>query len=435
MSSRLLISKRSITTTNNNLLNTIQVAKPDKILGLTEKFNQDKNQKKVNLTVGIYKDAWGKVSTLPSVALAQRQMGTLSTLNWNLSYLPIVGCEKYHQNVKNFLFNECMKDLKHFNNGVSFFQTLSGTGAIAITARFLSKFISNKIWLPNYSWANHINIFEKNGFHNSINYYSYYNDTTGKLAVDKWLNDLRINVSKDKSNVPHCIVLHACCHNPTGIDPTKEEWTKIIDTVHELNMIPIIDMAYQGLESGDVVEDAYVLRSCLQDNRKWHNGLYLCQSFAKNMGLYGERVGSLSIITPYESLPSVRLAIDSQIKKIIRSMYSSPPGYGSRIVNTILSDEKLKKQWFKDVNSMVNRLHSIRNKLFEQLHWDDLVEFGQQHGMFYFTRFTPKQVNQLKQNYSIYLTEDGRLSLSGINDSNLDYVCEALMDVSKVIQK
>lgn len=196
-------------------------------------------------------------------------------------------------------------------------------------------------------------------------------------------------------------------------------------------MVPIIDMAYQGLESGNLIDDAYLLRICLEKG-DWPNGLYLCQSFAKNMGLYGERVGSLSIVTPLNSNFETKSNIDSQLKPIIRSIYSSPPGYGSRVANEVLSNRVLRLQWFNDVQNMVNRLKSIRLNLFNNLKWRSLIDFEKQHGMFYFTRFNLKQVNHLRNKYSIYLTDDGRLSLSGINDSNIDYVCEALYEVTKL---
>ena len=209
-------------------------------------------------------------------------------------------------------------------------------------------------------------------------------------------------------------------------------------------MVPIVDMAYQGLESGNLLKDAYLLRLCLNVNKypNWSNGIFLCQSFAKNMGLYGERVGSLSVITPatanngkfnpLQHKNSLQQNIDSQLKKIVRGMYSSPPGYGSRVVNVVLSDFKLKQQWFKDVDFMVQRLHHVRQEMFDRLGWPDLVNFAQQHGMFYYTRFSPKQVEILRNNYFVYLTGDGRLSLSGVNDSNVDYLCESLEAVSKM---
>lgn len=429
-------SRQLKTTSSSSLLNQIEMAPPDKILGLTESFNNDKNPEKVNLTVGIYKDNCGKVKTFPSIANAQKIVDNHYELNKNFSYLPIKGGKAFSENVLNFLYDESCnvtneqnygKDLLN-NNKISFVQTLSGTGALAITAKFLSSFISRKVWISNFSWANHSNIFTKNGF-NDLNFYSYYDLQTGQLTIDKWLNELKETVAKDKSKEPHAIILHACCHNPTGLDPAPEDWDKIIDVLHKLNMIPIIDMAYQGLESGNLLRDAYLLRKCLNPKYNWHNGIFLCQSFAKNMGLYGERVGSLSIVSPNHSTLKTKEAIDSQLKRIIRSLYSSPPGYGSRVANLVLSDPKLKSQWFKDVEFMVNRLHKIRFQLSNKLDWTG-VNSKQQHGMFYFTRFSLQQVHELRDKYSIYLTDDGRLSLSGLNDSNIDYVCDVFKKVT-----
>ncbi|CAB4257147.1 similar to Saccharomyces cerevisiae YKL106W AAT1 Mitochondrial aspartate aminotransferase, catalyzes the conversion of oxaloacetate to aspartate in aspartate and asparagine biosynthesis [Maudiozyma barnettii] len=433
---------RYLNTTNKlSLLNQIELAPPDKILGLTETFNNDVNPSKVNLTVGIYKDNHGKVTTFPSIAKAQKLIDRELGLNKNLSYLPIKGGKDYAENVKHFLYDESCSPTNNLiegnrnnygkqlldNDRISFAQTLSGTGALAISAKFLALFISKKVWIPNFSWANHMNIFNKNGFRD-IHYYSYYDVKSGQLTVDAWLKDLKEKVSKDKSPEPHCIILHACCHNPTGLDPTREDWDKIIDTINELKMIPIIDMAYQGLESGDLIKDAYLLRKCINPKYVWDNGLFLCQSFAKNMGLYGERVGSLSIVAPSHSQPRVKEAVDSQLKRIIRSIYSSPPGYGSRVASLVLSDPDLKSQWFKDVTVMVNRLQGIRDQLSSNLDWST-VNDSQQHGMFYFTRFPLPVVQELRDKYSLYLTDDGRLSLSGINDSNIEYICDTFKKI------
>lgn len=429
-------------TTKLSLLNQIELAPPDKILGLTEAFNRDPNPDKVNLTVGIYKDNSGKVTTLPAIARAQRIIDHHDVLNRNLSYLPIKGGKDYADSVKNFLYDEsCAPSAKSAgyqntpnygkdllaNNRISFTQTLSGTGALAICAKFLSLFVSKKVFIPNFSWANHKNIFSSNGFKEFKNY-SYYDAKTGQLTVDQWLKDLRAQVSADSSKEPSCIILHACCHNPTGLDPTREDWDKIIDTINELKMIPIIDMAYQGMESGDLIKDAYVLRKCIDPKYVWDNGIFLCQSFAKNMGLYGERVGSLSIVSPSNAPPTVKEAVDSQLKRIIRSIYSSPPGYGSRVANLVLTDPELKQQWGKDVQNMVARLQGIRNDLAGNLDWS-AVNDSQQHGMFFFTGFPLKTVQKLRDEYSIYLTDDGRLSLSGINDSNIEYVSDTFKTI------
>lgn len=425
----------NIRSIHNSLLSQINPAPPDKILGLTEFYNNDPNPAKVNLTVGIYKDNNGHVTTFPSVLKAQSLVNhNYNQKNHNLAYLPINGSQFYSENVLKFIWNDSVMGLGQdyiSHDKINFIQTLSGTGAIAITAKFLSSFLSNSIWLPNYSWPNHLNIFKQNGFSKeNIFKYDYYNHQTGEISIENWLDQLKNSVPTSKRSTPQCILLHACCHNPTGVDPTREQWKLIIDTIHDLKMIPIIDMAYQGLESGNLIDDAYLLRICLEKG-DWSNGLYLCQSFAKNMGLYGERVGSLSILTPLDSHANLKDNIDSQLKPIIRSVYSSPPGYGSHVANQVLSDNDLKLEWFNDVKNMVDRLHSIRLKLFDNLNWSDLINFKQQHGMFYFTRFNQSQVNVLKKKYSIYLTDDGRLSLSGINDSNIDYISQALYDVSK----
>ncbi|SCU89788.1 LANO_0D06414g1_1 [Lachancea nothofagi CBS 11611] len=406
-------------------------APPDKILGLTEQFNKDKNPKKTNLTVGIYKDNWGQVTTFQSVARAQMILDQSIELNTDLSYLPIKGCPDFQLNVLKFLYREsCPEGAESLDQGrISFVQTLSGTGALAVTSKFLSLFMSRSVWIPKPSWPNHANVFQNNGF-DDILYYSYYKN--GTLDVDGWLDDLERG-AKSRDGPPQCIVLHACCHNPTGIDPSREQWRRILDKIHELNIIPIIDMAYQGLDTGDLYKDAYLLRMSLDKKRyNWNNGLFLCQSFAKNMGLYGERVGSLSVVTPVRhNSKEIKRNVDSQLKKIVRGMYSSPPGYGSRVANVVLSTPHLRDLWHKDVKNVANRLHSVKAKMAERLEWDSLKDQSRQHGMFLYTGLDMRSVETLREKYSIYLVQDGRLSLSGLNDSNVDYVCDALQSVHR----
>ncbi|CCE89583.1 aspartate transaminase AAT1 TDEL_0A02510 [Torulaspora delbrueckii] len=413
-------------------LEQIPRAAPDRILGLTEQFARDTRRQKVNLTVGVYKDGWGQVTTFPSVARAQKLIDSDFELNTDLSYLPITGCPEYSSAVLSFLFGESCPQVgpRLLEEGrVSFAQTLSGTGALAVASKLLALFLSRTVWISEPSWPNHQNIFRSNGF-TDLRTYPYYQN--GRLVVDEWLEKLKTEVRKDPET-RHSIILHACCHNPTGLDPTREEWVRILDTVHELGMIPILDMAYQGLESGNPPADAYVLRMALDEKRYkcWPNGLFVCQSFAKNMGLYGERVGSLSVVTP-PAKPHVREHVDSQLKQIVRSIYSSPPGYGSRVATMVLSKSFLRMQWYKDVAFMTERLSQVRHNMHNLLKWPGLMNFQQQHGMFYYTGLSPKQVDVLRDKYSIYMTMDGRLSLSGVNDHNIDYVCEALDAVSKI---
>ncbi|SCV01504.1 LAME_0G16622g1_1 [Lachancea meyersii CBS 8951] len=405
----------------------IPMAPPDKILGLTEQFNVDKNPKKTNLTVGIYKDNWGQVTTFPSVARAQTILDQSFEMNTDLSYLPIKGCPDFRENVLKFLYRDsCPEGVELLDQDrISFVQTLSGTGALAVASKFLSLFISRTVWFPDPSWPNHANVFQNNGFKN-INYYTYYKE--GKLDVDGWIQDLEKEARETTDEYPPCIVLHACCHNPTGLDPTLEQWRRILDKIQELKMIPIIDMAYQGLDTGDLIKDTYLLRLSLDKNRyQWPNGLFLCQSFAKNMGLYGERVGSLSVVTP--SGGDVKHNVDSQLKKIVRGMYSSPPGYGSRVANIVLSTPHLKDLWFEDVKNVAQRLQSVKAKMAERLDWESLKDPSRQHGMFLYTGLNTSSVDILRERFSIYLVQDGRLSLSGLNDSNIDYVCDALRKV------
>ncbi|AMD18865.1 HBL037Wp [Eremothecium sinecaudum] len=408
-------------------LSSIPRARPDSILGLLEEFNQDQHPMKIDLTAGVYMDNSGKNSPLTAVNQAQLLLEQ-SGANKSLSYLPITGCPSFTNNVLKFLYTESAPNGKKFldSDSISCIQTLGGTGALTLASVFLSSFVSDTLWLPQLTWANHCNVFSHNGF-SDIRYYTYYED--GEVNVDGWCDQLRaVLTSKSaRSDSPHSIVLHACCHNPTGMDPTIEQWSMIIPLINELGMVPIIDMAYQGLDSGNPDKDAYLLRLCLE--YEWPNGLYLCQSFAKNMGLYSARVGSLSIVHPIR-FPESKTQVDSQLKRIVRSLYSSPPRYGSMIATTILTNKNLKQQWYMDVKAIRDRLWLVRNTLHERLNWPRLIDKNTQHGMFYYSGLSPKQVNTLRKECSVYVTEDGRISLSGINSRNVDYVCEALLAVT-----
>ncbi|AET41223.1 aspartate transaminase AAT1 Ecym_7397 [Eremothecium cymbalariae DBVPG len=417
----------SIVRSYYHTLSRIPNALPDKILGLTEVFNKDTNPQKVNLTVGIYRDDLGLVTNFKSVVQAQSILSADMGISGDWSYLPIAGCPEYSTSVMDFLFKESVPQAKSYleSDKISFVQSLSGTGALAIATRFLTSFISKVIWVPDPSWGNHMNIFDNNGF-KEVRVYKYYKD--GSIDIDGWLDQLRQAKSEFGSRYPHCILLQACCHNPTGVDPTRTQWKKALEVINELGLIPVIDMAYQGLESGDLIEDAYLLRMCLEHN--WRNGLYICQSFAKNMGLYSERIGSLSVIHPMDE-SNTKAKADSQLKRIVRGVYSSPPSYGSRIATLVLNNPTLKAQWFEDVKKMTDRLWSVRVMLYERLKWDTLIDRTTQHGMFYYSGFSPKQVDILRRHHSIYLTQDGRISLAGINRSNIDHVAQSFLSVSR----
>lgn len=415
----------------------IPLAPSDPILSLTTEYLNDPkpHDYKINLGVGAYRDDRGKPWVLDSVRLAEIEIA--KDLNLNHEYIPILGTHNFVTLVQKFLFqqkgmdfaNKLLVDEKRIITS----QGISGTGSLRVIGEFLNTFVlnnkKNKIAIPNPSWANHKSIFINSGI--EVCNYRYYNPINQGLDLNGMLEDL------NNLNEGDCVLLHVCCHNPTGIDPNNEEWDLILKLIESKNLLPIFDMAYQGFSKG-IVEDIEIiekLSKLIIKNNKINNAI-LAQSFAKNMGLYGERVGSISIITKDQN---ESLNVSSQLKRVIRSMYSSPPCYGSKIVEKILSNENLYNKWCIEVGIMRNRLKDMRHTLFNQLiddnchgpgngktGWEHLLN---QNGMFCFTGLTNDQVLKLKEK-SIYMTGNGRISIAGINNSNVKRLSN---EISKVI--
>lgn len=404
----------------------IPLAPPDKILGISEAYVKDTNSKKINLGVGAYRDNSGKPIIFPSVKQAEESLLETET---EKEYTGIIGNKNFQSIVKNFIFNNSDKDA----NGAQLIkdgrivssQTISGTGSLRVIAEFLNRFYSaKKIYVPKPTWANHIAVFSDAGL--TAEYYAYYNTSKNDLDYEQLKQSLN---NADNESV---VLLHACCHNPTGMDLTSEQWDEVLQIIQQRKLFPLIDMAYQGFASGSPYEDIGLVRKMTKLTAEGKlSSFALCQSFAKNMGLYGERTGSISIVTESKDQAT---AIESQLKKLIRPMYSSPPIHGSKIVETIFSNQDLFQSWLSDLDKVVGRLNGVRNKLYEKLdksnyNWDHLMK---QRGMFVYTGLSAEQVIELREKYSVYATEDGRFSISGINDSNVDYLADA---INKVVNK
>ena len=405
--------------------NEIPLAPPDKILGISEAFQKDTNAKKINLGVGAYRDNSGKPIVFPSVKKAETKLLGKET---DKEYTGIIGSKKYQDAVRNFIFNNSGKDAagaQLIKEGrIVTAQAISGTGSLRVMADFLKRFnFAKEILVPEPTWANHVNVFRDAGL--SANFYAYYDKENNDLDFSNLKKS--ISAAADES----IILLHACCHNPTGMDLTTEQWEEVLSIIQQKKLFPLVDMAYQGFASGSPYKDISLIRRLNQLVVEGKISTYaLCQSFAKNMGLYGERTGSVSIIA--ES-PSQATAIESQLKKLIRPMYSNPPIHGSRIVETIFSDESLFSEWLMDLDSVVGRLDVVRGKLYQKLDktkykWDHLLK---QRGMFIYTGLSAEQVIELREKYSLYATEDGRFSISGVNENNVDYLADAINQVIK----
>ncbi|KAH8843573.1 Aspartate aminotransferase, mitochondrial [Pyricularia oryzae] len=299
-------------------------------------------------------------------------------------------------------------------------QSISGTGALRIGAEFLSKFYpgAKNIYIPTPSWANHGAVFTQAGL--KVEKYRYYNKDTIGLDFEGLVADVK---AAPKGSI---FLFHACAHNPTGVDPTPEQWREIETVVKSAGHYAFFDMAYQGFASGDIHKDAFALRHFVAQG---HN-VCLAQSFAKNMGLYGERVGAFSIVC--ESAEEKK-RVDSQLKILVRPMYSNPPIHGARIAAQILNTPALYDQWLAEVKGMADRIITMRALLKENLEKlgskHDWSHITSQIGMFAYTGLTPEQMEQLAKSHSVYATKDGRISVAGITSENVGRLAEAIFKI------
>lgn len=340
--------------------------------------------------------------------------------NLDKEYLPISGLAEFTKSSAELAFGESSPVIRDGLNVTV--QGLSGTGSLTIGAFYLSDFLQGpkEVHVPNPTWGNHIPLFTRAGF--AVKKYRYYDPKTCGFDFDGALQDL------GKIPEKSVVLLHACAHNPTGVDPKPEQWKEISKVMKKKNLFPFFDMAYQGFASGDTVRDAHALRLFVEDGHQ----VALAQSFAKNMGLYGERVGAFTLTC---STKEEAAKVMSQVKIIVRPTYSNPPLTGARIAAHILNDSQLRASWLKDVKGMADRIISMRQSLRDGLkkegssrNWQHITD---QIGMFCFTGMTPDQVEKLTKEYSIYLTKDGRISVAGITSSNVSYLAHAMHQVTK----
>ncbi|KAI9912167.1 hypothetical protein PsorP6_008794 [Peronosclerospora sorghi] len=402
-------------------LASIPMGPADPILGLTERFNKDTNPRKVSLGVGAYRDDDSNPYVLPSVLEAEKRIMAAGV---NKEYAGIAGMKDFVDLSLQFAYGEDCKALKE--GRITGVQTISGTGGVRLAGEFFSKFLGKNtpVYLPNPTWGNHIPIMKNAGM--EVRRYTYYEPASRGLDFSGFLNDLE--GAPDGS----VFLLHACAHNPTGVDPTVEQWKQIADLMKVKKHIPFFDCAYQGFASGDATRDAAAIRHFVEEG---HN-VVLSQSYAKNFGLYGERVGSLSFVTASEEEAQRVL---SQLKIIIRPMYSNPPIHGSLIVSTILSDPQLKKQWYSECKSMADRIISMRTALRSAIEKIDAANGAKsdwrhitdQIGMFCYTGLTEAQVARMIEEHHIYLTKDGRISMAGVTTKNVDYIAQSIAEVAQ----
>jgi len=390
----------------------IELAPPDPIIGLTEAFKNDTNPKKVNLGVGVYQDGAGKVPILQVVHEAQEQLqATEDTKN----YMPIDGIPAFNQQVQALLFGTDSAVIAGARAVTV--QALGGTGALKVGADFLKRFFpASQVWISNPSWENHRALFEAAGF--TVNNYPYYDSETHGLDFTAMLNALKALPAQS------IVVLHACCHNPTGVDLSKEEWLRVVDLFQTTGLIPFLDFAYQGFSEG-IDADAFAVRAFAEAGVP----CLIANSFSKSFALYRERVGALTIVTPSQDEAN---RVRSQVKRVIRTNYSNPPSHGGQVVAAVLADAGLRARWEVELAGMRERIHQMRDlfvqKLREKGVEQDFSFIKRQRGMFSYSGLSRESVERLRNEYGIYIVGSGRVCLAALNEKNSDYVCEAIAE-------
>lgn len=391
----------------------VSQAPADPILGLTDTFKADNRAHKVNLGVGIYKDEAGQTPVLKSVKKAEAK---LLEIEKSKNYLGIEGVQAYNQVVQTLLFGE-NSELVNQHRAVTA-QAPGGTGALRVAAEFLATNTTSKtIWVSNPTWANHHNIFESAGL--TVKEYQYYVAASHDMDFDAMLADL------EQASAGDIVLLHGCCHNPTGIDLNIEQWKLVAQLCLEKSLLPLFDFAYQGFGAG-IEEDAQGLRAVA----KVVPELLVANSFSKNFGLYNERIGAVTLVAEDKATAERSF---SQIKKTIRSNYSNPPAHGGLIVSTILADDALRSEWEAELTEMRQRIAQMRTLLVETLIAEGVTQdfsfISRQNGMFSFSGLNKDQVNRLRDEFAIYIVGSGRISVAGLTKDNMPAVCKAIAKV------
>ena len=385
----------------------------DPILGLNEAFQKDPRPHKVNLSIGIYFDDAGRIPALDSVRRAEQQ---IVAAGGPKPYLPMEGLASCRSAVQALLFGAEHPAVR--TGRVATIQSVGSSGSLRVGAEFIRRFFpDSQVWASDPTWDNHRAILEGAGL--KVNTYPYYDHATGDLRLDAMLEALRA--------LPHrsVVLLHACCHNPTGLDPTQAQWDKLIALLRERELLPFLDLAYQGY--GDGIElDAWVPRAFVDAGLCF----FIANSFSKSMSLYGERCGALSVVCPDAAQAALVLG---QLKFTVRRIYSSPPSFGGQIVARVLGNPVLRPLWEAEVAAMRARIVAMRQQLHTLLatqlpgrNFDYLLT---QRGMFSYTRLSPEQVDRLRTDHAVYLVRSGRMCVAGLNSRNIEATAVAMAAV------
>ncbi|MBK7422671.1 MAG: aspartate/tyrosine/aromatic aminotransferase [Propionivibrio sp.] len=398
---------------SSSIFAAVEMAPRDPILGLNESFNADTRATRVNLGVGVYFDDKGKIPLLGAVRMAEKSRLEAMPAR---GYQPIEGPGAYNQAVQALLFG---KDSALLSEGrVVTAEALGGTGALKVGADYLKRLLPDStVYISDPSWENHLALFEYAGF--PVKSYPYYDAGTRSVNFES------MKASLNSLPSGSIIVLHACCHNPTGADLTAAQWQETIEAIRARGLVPFIDMAYQGFADG-ISEDALALNLFAASGLQF----FVASSFSKSFSLYGERVGALSIVTASKD-ESARVL--SQIKRVIRTNYSNPPTHGGAVVAAVLSNPELRQMWEDELAIMRNRIRAMRSSLVEKLKArgtaQDFSFVIKQRGMFSYTGLSAEQVDRLRSEFGIYAVSTGRICLAALNSGNIDYVAEAIASV------
>lgn len=396
-----------------SIFENVELAPRDPILGLNEQYNADSRPEKINLGVGVYSDDHGRVPLLKAVHKAEKACTEQAA---SRPYLPIDGLAPYNKGAQTLLLGQ---DNELTSSGRALtVQTLGGTGALKIGADFLKQVQPEaKVVISDPSWANHRGIFERAGF--QVEPYPYYNPETHGFNFNGMLEALK---TLPKGTI---VILHACCHNPTGVDPSAEQWKEIAQTVKDNNLMPFLDIAYQGFGDG-LEEDAFVVRLFAEMGMS----VLISSSFSKSFSLYGERVGALTVLC--ESKDEYARVL-SQLKIVIRTNYSNPPTHGGHIVSAVLNTPELYQIWVEELTSMRNRIRDMRSQLVQKLKEHGIKQNFDfvlaQRGMFSYSGLTKDQVETLRTQHGVYAVGSGRICVAALNSGNINHVAKAVANV------
>lgn len=403
----------SLLSNQSSLFAHVQELPPDAIFFTKTRFKNDPDPRKINLGIGAYRTEEGKPYVLNVVKTAERQL--LEDTSLNKEYLPIGGDAGFIDLAQKSILGECSARAEGLVAGV---QTLSGTGALRVLANFLvNNFPGITIYKSSPTWGNHRKVFMKAGLNQAD--YRYWDKNTRGLDFAGMMEDI--------GNAPNgsCILLHSCAHNPTGVDPTKDQWRQLCQLMKSKNHLAYFDSAYQGYATGSLENDAFAVRHFLAQGME----MIIAQSFSKNLGLYGERVGCASVVC---KSTAQRKAVDTQLRAIIRPMYSNPPKHGCYIAKRVLGDSQLFTEWCSELSYMSNRILKMRELLRSSLErqgapgtWEHITD---QIGMFSYTGLSPEQVEYIEKTHHVYMLSSGRISMAGVSSAKVDYIAAAMVD-------